>query len=155
MNPSHSRPILRRLRIPLILAAIVLLALIVLPLSPLSPFRICTLMGCNDSLELILSHPPTQEFTVRATTRAGETKSVTCTPGKNEIRTSPVDQTRAVCWGTSVRFLDFSPQEVTVEIAWQAGSASITGRPEYESFQPNGRFCPPTCRRGEMRVEIP
>ncbi len=154
MSLSSPEPILKRPWIPLLLTAVFLLAGVVI-LILIGPLFTCTKMGCQNSLELTFSHQITQEFTVRVTTTAGDMKQVTCSPESPGPVMSDTDSLVAVCRSSSVTFVNFAPHEVTVEISWQNGGTSTTGKPSYKPFRPNGRFCPPTCQVGSLYVQIP
>lgn len=155
MNFSPFKSFLLRFRIPLILLTIVLVLLLAFLASPYSPTHICTLMACFNSLELSLGVEPPQEYTVEViATSSGETRSVTCVPG--EYKASHPDSTSnaAICNAGKVTFLGFDPDEIQLEVIWQGGNFSLEGQPTYESFRPNGRYCPPECRRGKLQVDL-
>ena len=155
MSSSPLKTFLIRFRIPLILLAIVLVLLFAFLASPYSPTHLCTLMGCFDSLELSLVVEPPQEYTVKVIdTCSGETRSVTCEPGKYKASYPYSTSNGATCNDGIVTFLGFDPGEVNIEIAWQTGDFFTVGQPAYESFRPNGRNCPPECRQGKLLVDL-
>jgi len=141
--------------IPIILSLAILMLVFLIPKSPVSPFHMCTLIGCKDSLEIVLSHQPPDEYLVQVTSDTGEMRSISCSPGKEEVHTSDTYNAPTLCRTAAVTFFDFTPREVTIKITWQGGSTITSGRPNYESFRPNGRFCPPECQVGRMLVAIP
>ncbi len=157
MDSSPFGKFIRRFWIPLIVSAFVLVALVVYSFlnSPISPTHMCTLMGCFNGLEITLMPEPPQQYTVRLTTSTGETRSVTCTPGKYEAHFPGSASTPYICGEGQVTFIEFTPQEVTIDIAWQGGSFSTSSDPTYESFKPNGPGCDPECRTGKIQVELP
>jgi len=154
MGTFDVRKFLNRFKIPLIVVVLLLMVAIGYLASPYSPTRMCTLMGCRDSLEIILSVEPAQVYEVSITTPEGDSRSVSCTPGESEPGYSPSAGTIALCEHGTVSFMDFDPQQVTVKITWSGGSYSTTGSPIYTSFQPNGRYCPPECRGGKLQVSM-
>ena len=155
MSSSPLKTFLVRFRIPLILIAIVLLLLFAFLASPYSPTHLCTLMACFDSLELSLKVEPPQEYTVKViATPSGETRSVTCEPGKYKASYPYSMSTGATCNDGKVTFLGFDPGVVNIEIIWQEDKFSFVGQPIYESFRPNGRHCPPECRRGKLMLDL-
>lgn len=150
-NESSTKKFFRWFWIPLLVIIAVAVAVNAFLKSPLSPTHMCTLIGCRDYLELTLSHEPPQEYIVQVTSGSGDTMSVTCAPGSINA-TAPLSPT---CQAGKVLFYEFAPQEVTIKITWQGGSYTLTGRPTYTTFMPNGPDCPPECRKGSMQVEIP
>jgi hypothetical protein len=142
-----------RFVMPLMLVLAVLLLIFGFLKSPLSPLHMCTLMGCFDSLEIILFGEPPQDYTLQVTSNTGETRRATCTLGEDKY--SDTYPATTICRNTSVTFYDFSPSQVTIEITWQGGSFSTSGHPSYESVRPNGRFCDPVCQVGKLLVNTP
>lgn len=155
MNASPFHKFVLRFRILLILIPLSLIGIVVyLVINPPERF-FCTMMGCFDSLEISFATQPTQEYSIQLTSNSGETRAVTCTPGKYEARYPGSTSNPVICGNSSVTFLEFSPKEVTVEVIWQGGSFTSTERPSYEGFRPNGPYCAPECRRGKLLLEIP
>ncbi len=151
MDTSPLRQFLRRFSVVWIVAVIILLALYTVFLSPLSPFYTCSQVGCRDTLKLTLSHEPTSPYTILLTGPSGETRRVSCSPGEAK---ASADMS-ALCRTGIVSIYGFTPSTVTVTITWQGGSYTMTGTPSYDSFRPNGLFCPPTCRLGKLSVNLP
>ncbi len=156
MDFSILKKFLVRFRIPLILFSIVLLLLLAFLASPFSPTHLCTLMYCLDSLELTLDAEPPHEYTVKViATGTGKTRTVTCIPGQSKASYPDVTSEPAICDKGKVTFLDFAPDEVNIQVTWQGGNYNFTGQPTYDSFRPNGRFCPPVCQQGKLSVNLP
>jgi hypothetical protein len=151
MYTSPFRKFLRRYLLVWIVAVAVLLVLYVIFLSPLSPFHRCTLIGCRDTLELTLSHEPTSPYTLLLTSSTGETRRITCTPG---VASANSDNS-AICRTGIVSIYRFTPSSVTVVITWPGESYSMSGDPVYDTFHPNGLFCPPICRLGKLSLDLP
>ncbi len=151
MYPTPVQKFLRRFLVGWIVIVIVLLVLYVIFLSPLSPFHMCTLMGCRDTLDLMLTHEPTSPYTIQLTSSTGETRQITCTPGKISMESD----NSVICRTGIVTIYGFTPAKVAVEITWQDGSFKIDGTPTYKNFRPNGPFCAPTCRLGKLAVNLP
>jgi hypothetical protein len=141
----------RRLSMIGIVSLVVLLVLIGLFISPLSPFHMCTLIGCRDTLELTLSHEPTSPYTALFTSATGETRTFTCTP--NQI--SAADDLSIFCRLGTITIYGFTPSYVSIEINWLNERYSASVQPSYEILRPNGLFCPPSCRVGKIRIELP
>ena len=151
MDASPLRKILRRFLVVWIVAVITLLVLYAIFFSPLSPLHSCSQIGCRDTLELNLGHGPISPYTILLTGPSGETRRVSCTPGE---ATASTDMS-ALCRTGIVSIYGFTPSTVTVTITWQGGSYTMSGTPSYDSFRPNGLFCPPTCRLGKLSVDLP
>ena len=155
MDFSTIKNSLVRFKVPLILFAILLVLLLAFLASPFSPTHLCTLMSCLDSLELTLKAEPPHEYTVKViATSSGETRRVTCVPGESRASYPDVTTEAAICDQGKVTFLAFAPEEVSVQVTWQGGNYNATGQPTYDSFRPNGRFCPPICQQGKLQVDL-
>ncbi len=152
---SSIRNFLLRFKIPLILIGMLLLAVIGILASPYSPIRMCTLMGCTDSLKITLSAEPTQTYEVLVTAPTGESRSVSCSPGESEPSYTSSSGTMTICDHGTITFMNFSPKQVIIKITWSSGSYTATGLPAYEAFRPNGRYCPPECSIGKLQVSLP
>jgi hypothetical protein len=155
MDFSTLKNSLVRFKVPLILFATILVLLLAFLASPFSPTHLCTLMSCLDSLELTLVAEPPHEYTVKViATNSGQTRRVTCVPGESRASYPDVTSEAAICDQGKVTFLDFAPEEVSIQVIWQEGNYNFTGQATYDSFRPNGRFCPPECRRGKLSVDL-
>ena len=95
----------------------------------------CTLIGCSDGLNVEVQGV-TSDVSVEVTSAAGETRTAPC-QAFNE----------STCW---VHFDDFVPEEATIRVADGSNQVSVTTIPAYESLQPNGPDCPPTCRQATV-----
>lgn len=102
--------------------------------------RICTKIGCESGLAVVIEGTPQGSYRVEARA-AGETARV------HECA-SPEG-----C--TQVFFADFLPAEVTVEVIAGDQRSTRTLRPVVESVEPNGPGCPPTCRQARVTVPWP
>jgi hypothetical protein len=142
---------LRRFSVVWIIIFGVILGLFILFIAPLSPFHRCTLIGCQDTLELSLSHEPPSRYAVVVTASTGEARTITCTPSV----VSAASDVSTLCRTGIITIYGFTPSQVTVDISWQGGNYSTNGRPTYETFRPNGIFCPPTCRLARLLLEVP
>jgi hypothetical protein len=119
--------------------------------SPVSPLYPCTLIGCRDTLDLVFSPEPPLQYSILLTAQDGKTRSVTCIPGT----TSAADDVSAICRNGTVSIYGFTPPGLTVEVTWSEGHYIASFEPVYETFYPNGRFCPPECRIGRISIELP
>ena len=149
-TPPYSK-LVRRLVVIWIVAVMLFAFVYGVFFSPISPFHACTLVGCRDTLELTLSHEPAGQYTLQLTNASGESRRITCTPG---VSTATSDAS-AICRSGIVTIYGYAPASVTVDITWQGGYYDMSGVPVYETFHPNGLFCPPSCRLGKLRLELP
>jgi hypothetical protein len=101
------------------------------------PPQICTLIGCESGLEIVLEARPAGAFRVEASAPGQPARVIDC-------------PTAASC--ERIFFDDFTPDSVTVRVTAAAGAMSWNGRPSYRTLQPNGPACPPTCRQATVRV---
>jgi hypothetical protein len=47
-----------------------------------------------------------------------------------------------------------TPNTVRVEATWRNGEFINTFNPEYETIQPNGPDCPPTCTQASIQIDL-
>ena len=124
-------------------------------LSRFSPLHVCTQMGCRDTLVVNLSGNVPETFTIEATGADQSQLRATCSRGETASSGIEGGGLQVVCSPTSVTFFNFTPEEVTIKLAWETGEASELFRPTYASFRPNGPDCPPECRSGKVELRIP
>ena len=151
MKMSPVQCFIRRYTVLWIAIFVLIMVVFILFLSPLSPFHRCTLIGCRGTLELTLSHEPPSQYSMTVTASTGETRTVTCTPG--EIKAD--NDSASLCRTGIVTIYGFTPSQVTVDIGWEGGSYSTSARPVYETFRPNGIFCPPVCTLARLSLAMP
>lgn len=97
----------------------------------------CTLIGCDDELEVaVAGHVPDSFLVVVRASDTGEEVSMHCD---------------GACSGT---FPQFAPATVIIEIEWDGGTISETRQPDYDVHQPNGPRCGPECSVGTLLVEM-
>jgi hypothetical protein len=102
------------------------------------PQRVCTLIGCNDGLNVVVNSALQQDYTVTVTSGGQTLHSFTCRPGQPcqafvENRT---------------------PATVTVALATAMGPISKDFTPEYKISKPNGPDCPPDCKQATVTVTV-
>ena len=102
---------------------------------------VCTLVGCNDGLQVHVSGdlPAELPVTVEAVARDGE---------RREREALCAGQPR-VCQAS---FEGFWPEEVMIRVTSGSRSVAQTGRPSYSTLRPNGRCCPPSCRTAAVSI---
>jgi hypothetical protein len=107
--------------------------------DPVDPLKVCTLMGCIDGLDIILTGSVPDSVTIEATSSGGETRTAEC------VRSDGCGD---------VAFEGFHPEKVTVRISWDGGSVAVTLEPAYSVSQPNGPDCGPTCLYSRVVVDL-
>lgn len=118
---------------------VVLAGLIAACSSSPAPQRACTLIGCESGLEVRLDAPPSGAYRVEASA-----------PGDTAPRVQTCDPATA-CNGR-VFFRDFTPDSATIRVVTATDTLTRAVRPTYQTQQPNGPDCPPTCRRAAVRI---
>jgi hypothetical protein len=103
------------------------------------PVQACTLIGCIDGLEIVLTGSVPDSVTVEATASGGETRTAECVRSDGCVY---------------VAFEGFHPEEVTVRVAWDSGTIAVTLEPAYTVSQPNGPDCPPICRYSRVVIDF-
>lgn len=104
--------------------------------QPPPPAQVCTLIGCESGLSVVVDPAPQGDYTViaeeGATTRTVECVQNGCPDG--------------------AFFADFTPETVRIRVIAGNDTTEQTVTPEYETMQPNGPECPPTCRRATVTI---
>lgn len=102
------------------------------------PQQVCTLIGCNDGLSVVVASALAQDYSVTVKSGGATLHTFTCRAG-SECRAFLENQT---------------PAQVTIEIATSAGTVTRSYTPEYKVSQPNGPDCPPECRQATVTVNV-
>ena len=98
----------------------------------------CTLIGCNDGLNVVVNASLQQDFTVTVSSGGQTLQTFTCRAGQQ-------------CFG----FVENqTPATVTVSLATSTGPVSKQFTPEYRINKPNGPNCPPDCRQATVTVTV-
>lgn len=110
--------------------------------------EMCTLMGCGNSLTVILAGdvPATFDLTV-----AGQEAS--CVAGQwasGHIGLRSVCDQLVLPWSAAEM-----PAAVTIVAAWGVREVTATAVPAFATLQPNGPNCEPTCQQGEATFTFP
>jgi hypothetical protein len=154
MKPDRSRNVFRYIAIRLGVILVVIIVVVGIILTRFPPSRTCTLIGCSSSLTLHFLHPLTFPYTLQLTVSNGESTSVNCTVmGFGE--TPAGGQISALCQASSVTINQFTPQQFTILVSWQGGSYTTMANPTYQTVQPNGPNCPPTCQQASWQLDLP
>ena len=146
--------------------------------SPTDPPRACTLIGCQDGLTVELepgSGWPAGDYRFRfegngvqvqcrgslplPPCQAG--RAVTCEPAGVATIVESGCALPASAHGFSQVFFDPKVQPATLRVSIERieGSsttvlAAVDLSPRFETLQPNGPGCPPTCRQARARVNV-
>lgn len=123
---------------PLILSFVVALVL-----TACSPFtrtaRVCTEIGCDSGIEVVLESPPAGSYRVEAYVDPQGPRYVF----RCERQSGCTDRI----------FLDeFTPHRLFVEVISDSGTQRYEAAPNYQESRPNGPDCPPLCRTGVVRL---
>lgn len=154
MKRDSSRKVFRYFAIRLGAIFIILIAVVVVILTKFPPHRGCTLIGCSDSLTLDFSRSLAYPYTVDLTGNSGEAAHITCSAqGPGEISTS--GQVTATCNANSLTVNQFTPRQVSIKLTWPSGSYTTSTRPVYDTYQPNGPDCQPTCYQATSELSLP
>jgi hypothetical protein len=137
MNRDHPR-FASRAALGVVTATILVMALPAALASCCSFNDVCTLIGCNDGLQVVLEGTLPADVTVEAIAAGGERRTEQC---------ADVDP-------CSVLFEGFHPEDVTVRVAWNGNTEVVAARLEYTEYRPNGRCCPPTCRTATVSIVL-
>jgi hypothetical protein len=134
MKPDRSRKVFRYFAVRLDLIFIVMVIVVAVILTRFPPTRVCTLIGCYDSLTLEFSHPLRENYTLLLTSSTGETTSITCTTSSAAGQISPTGNLSAMCRPNSIIISNYTPQKVT--ITWNGGSYNSTAPPPTNPSSP-------------------
>lgn len=102
-----------------------------------SPPQVCTLIGCESGVNILLGSGYVTPVTVEAGPVDGAMQSRTCDS--------------ALACTAGVFFADLSAPELRVRVISAGDTIVRTVRPDYRVTQPNGPDCPPTCRQGQVQ----
>ena len=98
----------------------------------------CTEVGCTSGVEIILEQPPAGPYRVEVVSGPGDARYVyECSEARCPDR---------------VFFPDFTPHRVFVRVITEEGTQQYEVIPQYVESRPNGRRCPPLCRRAQVRL---
>ena len=107
--------------------------------SNTGPERACTLIGCDNGVEVQVVHSLGQPFSVTVRNTLGDPMySFICQPGQ---------PCRAFIAGQT-------PQDVRVTVNAPQGEVSKTFKPEYKISKPNGPDCPPDCKQATIVMNV-
>lgn len=103
--------------------------------------QVCTLIGCDDGVSISVSEerPDSLSLTLFINDETDPFGSRDC------------DDPNLGCW---FRIGGETPDEVRVLIEWDGGEFSERFEPEYETHQPNGPSCPPTCNIASISIDL-
>lgn len=100
-------------------------------------YEVCTLIGCESALRVVLTAPPASPYRVEAYPPGSAVRQVReCTTG-------------GTC---EIKFVGFTPAQVTVEIITTADTVRRDATPTYQVSRPNGPMCDPECRTATVTL---
>jgi hypothetical protein len=100
--------------------------------------RVCTLIGCEDGLNVQVNNSVNQSVSVNVRSGTHVIGSFACTAGQP----------------CAAFIRNQTPANVTIEVTSQAGTVSRNYSPEYRTTRPNGPDCPPECRQAVVTVTV-
>lgn len=99
--------------------------------------HVCTEIGCDSGIRVLLTAPPTAPYRVEAYVPGGGARQVReCSAG-------------GVC---DITFAGFTPAEVSIEIITATDTLRRDAVPVYVVSRPNGPACEPECRNATITV---
>lgn len=109
-------------------------------LAGCNPLGVCTLIGCENGLFVVLDRTPVGAFRIEATVPGDPTVlAIECVPGG----------------GCHPLFPDLIAEQVTIRVITQQGTVTQQFQPEYQTSYPNGRRCGPECTQATVTVQLP
>lgn len=133
------------------LAAVVLAACG--PGEPPTPDPIeCTLIGCSDSVTVIIDGELPTEYSLVLAAPGLNTVTVRCPSGEVE-GAFPVGPD--ACQAGTFTFMDYAPDQLELTLRYGGTERSESFTPTYETLRPNGPDCPPACRVGQIVLAVP
>jgi len=127
--------------------------------------KVCTLAGCIDGLEIVLSATghvgasplPAGEYVI-SVTLDGVANTTTCAIGSTPLRCSGATSTLSVGSGGSNIFVDISSDPIkSATITVTRDGVELVSRdfkPNYHAFSPNGPECEPTCMEASENIAL-
>ena len=100
---------------------------------------VCTLIGCLNGLWVEIQNAPAGPITVQASEGTSGSVHTEACPGTSGCT-------------NKLFFREFSPNQVRLTITTTGGTREQVAVPTYETSQPNGPKCGPTCRSGTVRI---
>lgn len=102
----------------------------------------CTQIGCLNGIRMEIEGeiPVGTRFTLTPTDPGGVARSITC-------------DAESPCQSV-IQVEDFTPESFTVSATGPDLDYEQTFAPDYETLQPNGPDCPPTCRVATIVVDL-
>ena len=114
----------------------------------------CTAVACSYTLGIKLVGNVPEGYIFEAITPDGRKREGSCmVDEEGELLTTVPDS----CNFEEITFSDFAPDEVTLTISWDNGSASAsqTYKPTYETFYPSAPCLSPACRQAQVDFVFP
>ena len=118
--------------------------------------RMCTLIGCGPSLEIVLvgDYVPT-DFSMNLASPSGSLVNVRCTEGTARFDPPEAARWSPACPAGGVSLQDFTPEQLSVSLEWSEGEVTQDFNPVYFESRPNGPACEPVCRTARVELRVP
>ncbi len=105
--------------------------------------KACTLIGCDNTVQLLITGAGASSVTRISVSAPGDTAiSRTCSAS-------------APCTGPNGVVFSYAPDTLIVTLTTNAGTSTFTEVPAYTLFSPNGPDCPPTCKTATVAITVP
>ena len=114
-------------------------ALVTLIFNSTSCGMACTLIGCDSGLRVFLTGNVPTGGRVSAAADGLTPRTVDCPANR------PCSE---------MFFRDLTPARVSITVESGGSSITRTFNPSYQTFQPNGKDCDPTCRIANIEVSL-
>lgn len=101
--------------------------------------RACTLIGCDDGINISISGAPDASWTLEIEEPDGTVHRRECAED-------------GVC--TERFFPGVTSEAVTVRVITTEGTREWEMTPDYERLQPNGPGCPPVCHQARLELSL-
>jgi hypothetical protein len=101
---------------------------------------VCTLIGCSDGINLVLTGEVPESYFITIGVPDGESQRFEITD--NNIKSG------------HHFFGDITAEKVYVTIEAADTTFTEVFEPEYKKFKPNGSKCPPTCMQANLELHI-
>jgi hypothetical protein len=119
----------------------------------------CTAVGCTDSITVSFSTAVPRDYKVDIELD-GKPGSADCSeathPGGGDVEVEVTGLGRTIRCTQTGALLQGAPENVRLVFTFpDAKVADVTLKPKYQTVEPNGPECEPTCDQAEVTVDLP
>lgn len=105
-----------------------------------APGQVCTLIGCDSGIQVVLEKPPAGPYRIEAYVNSSQ--------GPRYVYRC---ERQSGCPDRAF-FPEFTPDRIFIEVITESGTQRYEAAPKYQESQPNGPECPPLCRTAVIRL---